>query len=210
MIEQISNIFIHLDKFLPTVYQQYGTWVYVILFCIIFIETGFVFFPFLPGDSLLFAAGALSAATELNTLILWAILVVAAVLGDTINYWVGYKAGEYITSHKWIDQSKLDKTSEFFKKYGGNAVILGRFVPIIRTFVPFVAGMSKMPYRKFTFYNILGAFIWVSIGIFAGYFFANLPFVKDNFSAVVIGIIIISLIPIVGSFIRFKLFPSKD
>jgi membrane-associated protein len=181
--------------------REYGKWVYGILFTIIFCETGLVVTPFLPGDSLLFAVGALAAdpASGLNVWIASLIIFVAAILGDTVNYSIGRYAGEKLAAKfpRIIKQKHLDTTNEFFEKYGGKTIILARFVPIVRTFAPFVAGSGAMNYRKFMFFNVIGAFLWVVTIIPAGWFFGNIPIVKENFELVVIGIIVVSVLPMV-------------
>jgi membrane-associated protein len=197
---------LHIDKHLGEIIQTYGTLTYAILFLIIFVETGLVFFPFLPGDSLLFAAGALAAIGPLNVFILYVLLFVAAVLGDTINYWIGYFFGQRIIHDPRIplDAKHLEKTYQFFEKHGGKTIILARFLPFARTFAPFVAGVVKMEYKKFFSYNVIGGFLWVTIALFAGYFFGNILFVKKNFSLVIIAIILISVIPVMLEVIAHK------
>jgi membrane-associated protein len=167
-------------------------------------ETGLVFVPFLPGDSLLFASGAFAAIGSLNIVTLLILLIVAALLGDTFNYWVGHFVGAKMVANKRMPLKKehLEKTNEFFRKHGGKTIILARFVPIIRTFAPFVAGAGKMNYRKFIFFNVIGGVLWVSICTLGGYYFGNIPFVKDNFSIVLIGVVVLSLIPIIVEFWR--------
>jgi len=197
---------LHIDKHLGEIIQTYGALTYAILFLIIFVETGLVFFPFLPGDSLLFAAGAFASIESLNIFVLYPLLFVAAVLGDTINYWIGYFFGQRIIHDPRIpiDAKHLEKTHRFFEKYGGKTIILARFVPFARTFAPFVAGVGKMEYRKFFSYNVIGGFLWVTIALFAGYFFGNILFVKKNFSLVIIAIILISVIPVIFEIISQK------
>jgi len=184
---------------------SYKSWTYLILFLIIFCETGLVFTPFLPGDSLLFAAGAIAALGSLNPMLLFFLLAVAAILGDTANYWIGEFIGEKLFDSKklkFLKREHLDKTHQFYEKHGGKTIIIARFVPIIRTFAPFVAGIGSMTYPKFLSYNIIGGILWVGLFTFGGYYFGNLPFVKSNFSIVIIAIIIISVLPGVFEFLR--------
>ncbi|RYL95723.1 cytochrome O ubiquinol oxidase [Sporolactobacillus sp. THM7-4] len=198
----LVSVFLHIDKLLVNIVNQYGMWTYAILFVVIFIETGLVFCPFLPGDSLLFAAGAIAAlpGSELNIWPLIALIFVAAVLGDTVNYWIGRELGEALEKrqlfHRLINKEKMDKAQRFFNKYGGFAVFLGRFIPFIRTFIPFIAGGSRMNYSFFLFYNVLGGAIWSLLGLLAGYFFGRIPIIKEHFSIIVILIVFISIIPI--------------
>ncbi|MEK7066643.1 MAG: DedA family protein [Patescibacteria group bacterium] len=201
MVSSLSdflNIFLHIDKSLIEMTALYGVWIYSILFLVIFIETGIVAFPFLPGDSLLFAVGALSAIGFLNLGTIFILLTIAAVLGDSVNYFLGKKFGEklfqYPTS-RFFKKEYLDKTVEFYAIHGTKAVMAGRFFPIIRTFVPFVAGIGSMDYKKFLFYNILGGVVWVAVFLFAGFFLGNIPLVKNNFTLVVFGIVILSILP---------------
>lgn len=203
----IVDIFLHLDKNLAMVIGQYGAATYGFLFFVIFMETGFVVTPFLPGDSLIFAAAALSATSSLNIFILYILLILAAVLGDTVNYWIGHFIGPKVFEgeHKLIKKEYLIRTQKFYDKYGGQAITIGRFVPIVRTFVPFVAGIAKMSYKYFIIYNILGGILWVSLFTWTGYFFGNLPFVKANFHYVVVVIILISLTPIIYEFVKSKI-----
>jgi membrane-associated protein len=202
----LIDIFLHLDKNLAMVISQYGVATYGLLFLIIFMETGFVVTPFLPGDSLLFAAGALAVTTSLNIWIIYFLMLIAAILGDTVNYWIGHYIGPKVFERdsKFIKKSYLIKTQKFYDKYGGQAITIGRFVPIVRTFVPFVAGIAKMSYKHFIAYNILGGILWVSIFTWTGYFFGNLPFVKTNFHYVVIVIILLSVAPIIYEFLKSK------
>ncbi len=196
LLTQFVDIFIHLDVYLSDIITQYGTWTYAILFVVIFIETGLVVMPFLPGDSLLFAAGTFAALGALNIYTLVGLLMVAAILGDTANYWIGHSLGERAYDSKWVKKEYLDKTHEFFEKHGGKTIFLARFVPIIRTFAPFVAGVGQMSYKYFFSYNVFGGLIWVPLFAFAGYFFGNIDFVKHNFSIVILAIIVISLVPV--------------
>lgn len=200
----IASFIIHIDVHLNEIIAYYGNISYVILFAIVFAETGLVIIPFLPGDSLLFAAGALAAIGSFDIIILFFLLWAAAFLGDTVNYSIGRYFGRKIIGNRIIsiNQKYIDKTQSFFDKYGGKTVFLARFFPIIRTFAPFVAGMGKMDYVKFMHYNIAGGLVWVSVFIFLGYFFGNLPGVKENFSTVVIGIVILSITPILFEIIK--------
>ncbi|MBT3188604.1 MAG: DedA family protein [Anaerolineae bacterium] len=198
LLTQFVDIFLHLDVHLSEIISQYGTWTYAILFAIIFVETGLVIMPFLPGDSLLFAAGAIAAigSSGLNIFLMVVLLMVAAILGDTVNYWIGHSLGEKAYESKWVKKEYIDKTHEFFEKHGGKTIFLARFVPIIRTFAPFVAGIGKMSYKYFFSYNVIGGLVWVPLFAFAGYFFGNIEFVKHNFSVVILVIIAISLVPV--------------
>ena len=201
------DYFRHLDVHLERLITQYGAWTYGILFAIIFCETGLVVTPFLPGDSLLFAAGAIASSTgAMNPFLLFVILFVAAVIGDTVNYWIGQAVGLRVfkPDAKILKTAYLQKTEEFFAKYGGKTIILARFMPIVRTYAPFVAGASRMNYPKFLLYNVIGGFLWVSIFVFMGYFFGNIPFVKKNFELVVIAIIVLSVVPAIIEFWKHR------
>lgn len=191
--------FLELDDKLKELIGQYGLWTHVILFVIVFCETGLVVTPFLPGDSLLFAAGALAADRSLRIEWLLPLLIVAAILGDTVNYGIGYWIGEHAFSGKipFLKKSHLDKTHAYFEKYGGKTIIIARFVPIVRTFAPFVAGVGSMSYRYFLTYNVIGGIVWVVPILYAGYFFGGFEIVQKNFELVVLGIIAVSLLPIV-------------
>jgi membrane-associated protein len=207
----LVDFFIHLDKYLDIAVRQYGILTYAILFFVIFAETGFVFTPFLPGDSLLFAAGTLAAISMLNVHYLFILLVLAAILGNSSNYLVGHLIGEKIF-HKYprfLKKEYLNRTHEFYEKHGGKTVIITRFVPIIRTFAPFVAGVGSMTFAKFSLYNITGGVLWVGFFIYGGFFFGNIPWVKDHFSVVTVAIILISLLPAIFEFIRQKYFLNK-
>ncbi len=211
-MESLINLFLHLDEQLLTMVTTYGVWVYAVLFLIVFAETGLVVAPFLPGDSLLFATGALAAAGALNPWVATVILLVAAIVGDAVNYAAGRTLGPRIFAsadertlvHRLLNRQHLVKAHAFFEKYGGKAVVLGRFVPIVRTFVPFVAGGGAMSYSKFSFYNVAGALAWVGICVGAGYAFGNIPIVKDNFSLVALGIVAVSLVPAVVEYMRAR------
>ena len=194
-IKFLIDLFLHLDEYLANIISQYGAWTYGILFVVIFIETGLVVMPFLPGDSLLFAAGTFAALGSLNVWFLIGLLMVAAVLGDAVNYSIGHYLGERAYNIKWIKREHLEKTHAFFEKHGGKAIFLARFVPIVRTFAPFVAGIGKMTYGYFATYNIVGGMTWVLTFTLLGYFFGNLEFVKRNFELVIIAIILISVMP---------------
>ncbi|MCX7876819.1 MAG: DedA family protein [Melioribacteraceae bacterium] len=206
IIYYLFDLFIHLDKHIAEIINQYGTLTYVILFLVIFAETGLVFTPFLPGDSLLFAAGAFAAKGSFDVHLLFLILTIAAILGDTINYWIGHYFGMKVFNLKlrFLKKEYLDKTHEFYEKYGGKTIIIARFVPIVRTFAPFVAGVGSMTYSKFIQYNIIGGLLWTSIFIYSGYFFGNLDFVKNNFSFIVLAIIIISVLPGVVEYFKHR------
>ena len=198
IIKSIIDFILHLDIHLGQIISSYGIVTYAILFGVIFVETGLVFVPFLPGDSLLFAAGAFAAIGSLNVFSLLILFVAAAVLGDTVNYWVGHFIGDKIVANPRLPIKKehLARTNEFFRKHGGKTIILARFVPVVRTFAPFVAGAGNMHYWKFISYNVIGGVLWVVVGTMAGYFFGNISFIRDHFSIFIIGIVIISLVPI--------------
>lgn len=211
---QLIDLFLHLNKHLTWLVDQFGPWTYVILFLVIFCETGLVITPFLPGDSLLFAVGALAASpnSPLDITVIYVLLLVAAIAGDTINYIIGQKLGERLlqSKRKLIKKEHLDRTHQFYERHGGKTIIIARFVPIVRTFAPFVAGLGAMNYRQFIIYNIAGAFIWITSLLFAGYFFGGLPIVQNNFSIVVLAIIVISILPAVYEFVRHKFFPPSN
>ena len=183
---------------------QYGAWTYAILFIVIFVETGLVIFPFLPGDSLLFAAGTFAALGSLNVWYLVGLLMVAAVLGDTVNYSICHYLGDRAYNIKWIKREYLEKTHAFFEKHGGKAIFLARFVPIVRTFAPFVAGIGRMSYGYFITYNFVGGVTWVALFTYAGYFFGNIPFVRHNFEYVIVVIILISILPMVFEWLKAR------
>jgi membrane-associated protein len=196
---KLVDFILHVDVYLNQIILQYGAWTLALLFIIIFLETGFVVTPFLPGDSLLFAAATFAARGALNPWLLFTLLSIAAVLGDTVNYWIGHRIGAkaYTGEVKWIKKEYMQRTHVFFEKHGGWAIFLARFVPIIRTFAPFVAGVSRMPYSFFIRWNIIGGITWVALFTLLGWFFGNIPFVQKNFELVIIVIIVLSVIPIV-------------
>jgi membrane-associated protein len=200
------DIFLHLDRHLTEITGAYGTWTYLILFVIVFCETGLVVTPFLPGDSLLFAAGAIAALGSLDVGWLFVLLCVAAIAGDTVNYWIGHYIGPRAFSgeYRFLKKEYLDRTHRFFERHGGKTVILARFVPIIRTFAPFVAGIGAMNYARFIVYNVVGGVAWVALFVFTGFFFGNMPAVKKNFTLVIIAIIIISVMPMVVEYLRAR------
>lgn len=212
-MQQILDLFLHLPEHLNAFTQQYGTLVYVLLFAIVFCETGLVITPFLPGDSLLFAVGAIAAApgSGINIWVVTVVLLVAAILGDTVNYWIGRKCGAWMMRKfpRIVKPSHIAKTNEFFVKYGGKTIIIARFVPIVRTFAPFVAGSGEMDYRRFMFFNVTGALLWVGLILPCGWFFGNIPFVKERFEIIVLGIIFISILPMVIEFARAKMKKEK-
>lgn len=203
----IIDFILHVDVHLGELIVAYGKMTYAILFTIIFAETGFVLTPFLPGDSLLFAAGMFSATGSFNVMILAPALFLAAFLGDNINYWVGYYFGQKIVNNRYIpiNQKHIDKTEEFYQKHGGKTIFLARFMPIIRTFAPFVAGIGRMQYKKFIPYSIGGGFAWVFGFVLAGYFFGNIPIIRNNFSLVIMGIIAVSVSPAIFKLVKEKL-----
>lgn len=206
-LKNILEIFLHLDKTLGDVIRQYDTWTYLILFLIIFAETGLVITPFLPGDSLLFAAGTFAALGQLNLALLVFLLCVAAILGDTINYAIGKYLGPKVfhsENARFLKKEHLDRTHQFYEKYGTKTIILARFVPIVRTFAPFVAGIGRMSYGVFLTYNIVGGIFWVGICTFAGYFFGQIPVIKNNFSLAVLAIIALSILPIALEFLKHR------
>ena len=200
----LIELFVHLDTYLNVVIQQYGVWIYCILFVVVFLETGVVVTPFLPGDSLLFAAGALSARGDLAVGGLFLLLFVAAVLGDTVNYSIGHLIGPraFHGQNRFFKREHLDRTHQFYERHGGKTIVLARFIPIVRTFAPFVAGIGRMSYGRFVTYNVLGGLLWTALFVFGGYYFGNQPLVKRNFTLVILAIIVISLLPLVVEFIQ--------
>lgn len=205
---KLIDIVLHVDRYLDIIIQTFGVWSYIILFVVVFCETGLVVTPFLPGDSLLFAAGALAAIGSFDITILMVVFPAAAIIGDNVNYWIGRTIGPKIFHRenvRFLNRKHLDRTHEFYEKHGGLAVIFGRFAPIIRTFMPFVAGIGKMNYAKFLAFDIFSGILWPAIFLLSGYYFGNLPFVKKYFSLVVVIIIIISVIPIIYQIVRMRL-----
>jgi membrane-associated protein len=211
IIKDLIDIVLHLDVHLADFVGQYGLLTYAILFFIIFAETGFVVMPFLPGDSLLFAAGAIASLGSLHLGLTLVLLMVAAIAGDTVNYWIGHFLGRKIVDNPkitFINQEHIDKTEQFYKKYGAKTIILARFVPIVRTFAPFVAGVGSMHYSTFITYNFIGGVAWVSLFTLLGYFFGNMPFIKHNFHYAVFAIIGLSLVPMIYEYIQAKRHPN--
>jgi membrane-associated protein len=207
LIKYLVDLVIHLDQHLYELVSNYGAWTYAILFLIIFCETGLVITPFLPGDSLLFAVGALAATGALDANWSFVLLSIAAILGDTVNYWAGYVVGPKVfhkEQSRLLNKQHLERTHQFYEKYGGKTIIIARFVPIIRTFAPFVAGIGRMTYARFLLYNVVGGIAWIASFVYAGYFFGNIPVVKRNFTLVVIAIIIISVMPGLIEYLRHR------
>ena len=208
----LINLLLHSDEYLRQLVTDYGPWIYAILFVIVFAETGLVVTPFLPGDSLLFAAGALGATGALDAWTASLVVLAAAIIGDAVNYSIGRSVGRQLVRkaesdprwRRWINPAYVARAHEFFEKHGGKAIVLARFMPIVRTFVPFVAGVGEMSYPSFAFYNVAGALLWVGVCVGAGYAFGNVPVIKDNFSLVAIGIVIVSVLPMVFEFIRYR------
>ena len=200
----LVDFILHVDVHLASIVQEYGAWTYGVLTAIIFCETGLVVTPFLPGDSLLFATGALAATTELDMWVLFPLLTVAAIVGDAVNYWTGSRFGTKLFDGRipYLKQAHLDRTHAFYEKYGGKAIVIARFVPIVRTVAPFVAGCGRMTYARFALYNVLGACLWIGSMLFGGFLFGNIPIVRENFGIVVIVIIAASLVPVVVEFLR--------
>ncbi len=213
LIQTLIEFVLHLDKHLNVIIQTYGVWTYLLLFLVIFLETGLVVTPILPGDSLLFAAGSFAALGSLNVVWLFILLSIAAVGGDTVNYWIGHFVGPKVFSRegvRFLNKEYLDRTHRFYEKHGGKTIILARFIPIIRTFAPFVAGIGKMTYWHFISYNVTGGLAWIALFTFGGYFFGNIPAVKDNFTLVILAIIFISLVPVMIEFVNHRLRSSKS
>jgi membrane-associated protein len=205
-IQNLVDVFLHLDRHLGEMVRSYGGWTYAILFLIIFAETGLVVTPFLPGDSLLFAAGAIAAGGAMNVFFLAALLIVAAIIGDSVNYSIGAAVGVRVFGDdaRVLKTEYLRRTEAFYDKYGGKTIILARFVPIVRTYAPFVAGACRMNYAKFLTYNVVGGVVWITLFLFGGYFFGNIPAVKENFGFVIIAIILVSVLPAIVEWIRHK------
>ncbi|HEV8177781.1 MAG TPA: DedA family protein [Gemmatimonadales bacterium] len=206
LLPRIIDLFLHLDTHLGQLISQYGTWTHLILFLIVFCETGLVITPFLPGDSLLFAAGTFAALGALDLWLVVLLLIIAAIAGDTVNYWIGAYIGPraFRGDIRFLRKEYLDRTHAFYEKHGGKTIILARFVPIIRTFAPFVAGVGAMSYPKFIVYNVAGAVLWVGLFVLGGYFFGNIPVVQKNFTLVILAIIAISVLPIVVEALRAR------
>ncbi len=213
ILAQFIDIILHLDKHLALLVESYGVWVYAILFAIVFMETGFVVTPFLPGDSLLFVAGAVAAAGGMDVQLVAATLLSAALCGDNVNYWIGRFVGPKVFKHeggRWLKRENLERTHAFMEKHGPKAIIIARFVPVVRTFVPFVCGIGRLTYIRFLVFSLIGALIWVGLLVPAGYFFGNLDVVKNNLTAVILLIIVISILPGLIEFMRHKLAKSTD
>ncbi|PID21565.1 cytochrome O ubiquinol oxidase [Sporosarcina sp. P3] len=208
LIQGLISFILHIDEHLVDIIQLFGSWSYVILFLIVFVETGVVIFPFLPGDSLLFAGGAFAALDAFNIWFVVAVFFVAAVLGDTVNYHIGRKVGMSISPGSWlgkvINQEKMKAAEAFFNTHGGKTILIARFMPFVRTFAPFVAGASRMNYRYFAFYNVVGAAFWVGICTMLGYLFGNIPIIKENFSTVLLAIILLSVLPALFGIVKSK------
>jgi membrane-associated protein len=209
-VKQFVDLFLHLDTHLSAVISQYGTWTYLILFVIVFCETGLVVTPFLPGDSLLFAAGTFAALGDLDVWLMILLLIAAAILGDTVNYWVGAAIGPRAFEGKirFLKREHLERTHAFYERHGGKTIILARFVPIVRTFAPFVAGVGAMSYPRFLTYNVVGAVLWVGLLVMAGFFFGNIPVVRENFTIVILAIVAISVMPMAVEMVRGRRRPA--
>ena len=205
LIAQVFNFFMEIDKNILIMISTYGIFIYPLLFLIIFLETGIVITPFLPGDSLIFAVGAAAGAGALNIIILFIILCSAAILGDSVNYYIGKYFGDNILRKGLIKLEYIHKTRDFYEKHGGKTIILARFIPIVRTFAPFIAGIGKMKYGSFLMYNVIGGILWVSLFLFLGYFSGNLPFVKEHFAFVIFIIIALSIVPVIYEYTIRKL-----
>jgi len=206
LLGQFIDIVLHLDKYLALLIAQYGAWIYAILFLIVFCETGLVVTPFLPGDSLLFVAGALAAAGGMDLATLIAVLFTAAVLGDNTNYWIGRAFGQWILRRHWriFNEAAYRRTHAFYERYGGSTMVVARFIPLVRTFAPFVAGVARMDYRRFFVFDLAGAVLWVGSLTLAGYWFGALPIVKNNLSLIIVGIVVLSLMPVFVGWLRHR------
>jgi membrane-associated protein len=211
-INFLADVFLHLDKYLQIMFNNFGIWTYIILFLVIFAETGLIIMPFLPGDSLLFAVGAFSALGFLDVTVLLITLFIAAVIGDSVNYWIGRHFGQKLVDNPKIpiNQEHIDQTQAYYDKNGGKTIILARFIPIIRTFAPFIAGVSKMKYRDFMIFNVTGGFVWVFGFVLLGYFFGNLPGIKDNIEVAIFALVGFSLLPIVFEYVHIKFKKHKS
>lgn len=208
MLRELFEFFLHIDEALKQLTATYGVWTYAILVLVVFCETGLVVTPFLPGDSLLFAAGAIAAdpAAGLDPLVLYVLLTIAAIVGDSVNYTIGARLGVKIfdLNLPFVKREYLDRANEFYAKHGAKMIVMARFVPIVRTFAPFAAGIAKMDYKTFITYNVVGAFIWTTLFIWAGYFFGNLPFVQDNFELVALAIVVLSVLPVIYEWMQSR------
>jgi membrane-associated protein len=212
-IQHVFDILLHLDKYLSQIIQHYGVWTYAILFAVIYCETGFVVTPFLPGDSLLFAAGSFAAIGAFNPILLYVILCCASIFGDSTNYWIGRKIGGRIMAKgnsRILKKQYIDRTHQFYAKYGGKTVIIARFVPIVRTFAPFLAGVGEMNYPRFLSFCVVGAMLWVGAFLWAGYLFGNLPFVRNNFTIAVLVVILISLVPGLVEYVKHRRAAARE
>jgi membrane-associated protein len=206
VVQTLVEFILHIDRHLTEIVRDYGGWTYAILFLIIFAETGLVVTPFLPGDSLLFAAGALTAQGAMDIVPLYLLLLVAAVAGDQLNYWIGSKVGVHAFDgrFRFLKQQHLERTQHFFRRYGGKTIVIARFIPIVRTYAPFVAGAGGMEYSRFIVFNVGGGFLWITIFLLGGFFFGNIPVVQENFGLVVIGIIVVSILPPLIEYINHR------
>jgi membrane-associated protein len=207
LLGQLLDIVLHLDRHLVAMVQEYGVWIYAILFAIIFSETGFVVTPFLPGDSLLFVAGAVAASGGMNVHLLVFLLVVAAITGNMVNYAIGRWLGKRFFIDKrsrWLNPKHLETAHAFYEKHGGKAVVISRFLPIVRTYIPFVAGLGAMEPARFTMFNVVGAVLWVGSLCYAGFFFGNIPWIKGNLTLIIVGIIVVSLVPVVWAWVKSR------
>ena len=206
LLPQLIDFILHIDTHLDAIIRQYGVWTYAILFLIIFVETGLVVMPLLPGDSLLFAAGAFASRGALSPFVLFVLLSVAAILGDTVNYWIGHYIGPRAERGlRFVKKEYLERTHAFYERHGGKTIIIARFMPIVRTFAPFVAGIGAMQYTRFLFYNVCGGVLWIGLFTFAGYFFGNIPAVEHNFELVILAIIFVSILPGVIEYVRHRI-----